>query len=66
MEYRIQHYGLKSYSKLKPVSSINEEAILNAKSIRQSIGEQSIIGNSATVYQQLLTKKSVSFIGNAT
>ena len=40
MEYRIQYYGLKSYSKLKPVSSINEEAILNAESIRQSIGEQ--------------------------
>ena len=40
MEYRIHYYGLKSYSKLKPVSSINEEAILKAKSVRQSIGEQ--------------------------
>ena len=40
MEYIIHYYGLKSYSKLKPVSSINEEAILKAKSIRQSIGEQ--------------------------
>ena len=40
MEYIIHYYGLKSYSKVKPVSSINEEAILKAKSIRQSIGEQ--------------------------
>ena len=36
----MHYYGLKSYSKVKPVSSINEEAILKAKSIRQSIGEQ--------------------------
>ena len=40
MEYIIHYYGLKSYSKVKPVSSIKEEAILKAKSIRQSIGEQ--------------------------
>ena len=40
MEYIIHYYGLKSYSKLNPASSINEEAILKAKSIRQSIGEQ--------------------------
>ena len=38
----INYYsGLKSYSKFKPVSSINEEVILKAKSIRESIGGQS-------------------------
>ena len=40
MEYIIHYYGLISYSKVKPVSSINEEAILKAKSIRESIGGQ--------------------------
>ena len=40
MECIIHYSGSKSYSKLKPVSSINEEAILKAKSIRESIGEQ--------------------------
>ena len=39
MECIINHSGLKSYSKLKPLSSINEEAI--RKSIRESIGGQS-------------------------
>ena len=37
MECIIHYPGLRSYSKLKPVSSINEEAILKAKSIRESI-----------------------------
>ena len=40
MECIIHYAGSKSYSKLKPVSSSNEEAILKAKSIRESIGEQ--------------------------
>ena len=40
MECLIHYFGLKSYSKLKPVPSVNEEAILKAKSIRESIGEQ--------------------------
>ena len=40
MECIIHYSGSKSYSKLKPVSSINEEAILMAKSVRESIGEQ--------------------------
>ena len=40
MECIILYFGLKSYSKLKPVSSINEEAILKAKSIHESIGGQ--------------------------
>ena len=31
MESIIQYSGSKSYSKLKPVSSINEESILKAK-----------------------------------
>ena len=33
----IRYSGLKSYSKPKPVSSINKEAILKAKSIRECI-----------------------------
>ena len=38
---RIIHYsGLKSYSKLKRASSVNDEAILKAKSIRDSTGGQ--------------------------
>ena len=41
MECIIHYFVWKSYSKLKPVSSINEEAILKAKAIRQSIGGQS-------------------------
>ena len=40
MECIIHYFGLKSYSKLKPVSSINEEAILKTKSIRESTGGQ--------------------------
>ena len=40
MECIIHYFVWKSYSKLKPVSSINEEAILKAKAIRQSIGGQ--------------------------
>ena len=40
MKCLIHYFGLKSYSKLKPVSSVNEEAILKAKSIRESIGGQ--------------------------
>ena len=66
MECIIQYFGLKSYSKLKPVSSVKEEAILKAKSIRESIGGQSHISNSVTAYKHLWTKKSISFIGNAT
>ena len=40
MECIIHYFVWKSYSKLKPLSSINEEAILKAKAIRQSIGGQ--------------------------
>ena len=40
MKYMIFYSGLKSYSKLKPVSFINEEAILKAKSICESITGQ--------------------------
>ena len=40
MECIVHYSGLKSYSKLKPVFSINEEAILKAKSIRERIGGQ--------------------------
>ena len=40
MECIIHYFGLKSYSRLKPVSSINEEAILKTKSIHESIGVQ--------------------------
>ena len=40
MKCLIHYFGLKSYSKLKPVSSVNEEAILKAKSICESIGGQ--------------------------
>ena len=38
MECIIRYFGLNS--KLKPVSSINKEVILKAKSIRESIGDQ--------------------------
>ena len=40
MECIIHYLGLKKYSKLKPVSSINEEAILKTKSIRESTDGQ--------------------------
>ena len=53
MECIIQYFGLKSYSKLKPVSSVKEEAILKAKSTRESIGGQNHISNSVTAYKHL-------------
>ena len=59
MECIIQYFGLKSYSKLKPVSSVKEEAILKAKSIRASFGGQNHISNSVTAYKHLWTKKSI-------
>ena len=40
MECIIYYSRVKSYSKLQPVSPINEETILKAKLIRKSIGEQ--------------------------
>ena len=40
MECIVHYSGLKSYSKLKRASSVNDEAILKAKSIRDSTGGQ--------------------------
>ena len=50
MECIIHYSGFKSCSKLKPVSSINKEAVLKANSVRasKSVVDKTIIGNSAT------------------